>query len=148
VRDKKIAVEIDSFSGFPGDKYPNLIAVLVVPAFGIDNGQAQAAVREEIERLKSEDVTPEELTRFKTRAKARLLRSLRSNQQMAVRLADAQVLFGDWRELFLSLDRLDKVTPADIRRVAQQTFQRSNRTVAMIVTQPQKEKAAEKERKP
>jgi predicted Zn-dependent peptidase len=148
VRDKKIAVDIDSFSGFPGDKYPNLMAVLVVPAFGIDNAQAQAAVRAEIERLKREDVTPEELTRFKARAKARLLRSLRSNQQMAIRLADAQVLFGDWRELFRSLDRLDKVTPADVRRVAGQTFRRSNRTVAMIVTQPQKEKEAEKEQKP
>jgi len=135
VRDKKIAVDIDSFSGFPGEKYPNLMAVLVVPAFGIGNEQAQAAVREEIERLKSQDVTPEELTRFKTRAKARLLRSLRSNQQMAVRLAEAQVLFGDWRELFRGFDRLDKVTPSDIRRVAGQTFQRSNRTVAMIVTQ-------------
>jgi len=147
VRDKKIAVDIDSFSGFPGDKYPNLMALLVVPAFGIDNERAQAAVREEIERLKREDVTPEELTRFKTRAKARLLRNLRTNQQMAVRLADAQTLYGDWRELFRSLDRLDKVTPADIRRVANQTFQRSNRTVAMIVTQPQK-KETEKEQKP
>jgi predicted Zn-dependent peptidase len=140
VRDKKLAVDIDSFSGFPGKKYPNLLTILVVPAFGVPNEQAQAAVREEIERLKREDVTPEELARFKARAKARLLRALRSNQQMAERLADTQRLFGDWRELFRSLDRMDKVTAADIRRVANQTFQRSNRTVAMIVTtQGQKE---------
>jgi predicted Zn-dependent peptidase len=140
VRDKKIAVDIDSFSGFPGGKYPNLMAVLVVPAFGISNEQVQAAVHDEIERLKREDVTPEELARFRTRSKARLLRAMRSNLQLAQRLADTQRLFGDWRELFRGLDRIDKVTPADIRRVADQTFQRSNRTVAMIVTaQPEKQ---------
>jgi predicted Zn-dependent peptidase len=138
VRDKKLAVEIDSFSGFPGKKYPNLMAVLVVPAFGVSTEQAQAAVREEIERLKREDVTAEELARFKTRSKARLLRALRSNQQLARRLADAERLFGDWRELFRGLDRLDQVTAADIRRVADRTFQRANRTVAMIVTKEKK----------
>ena len=140
VRDKKIAVDIDSFTGFPGEKYPNLMAVLVVPAFGIPNEQVQTALHDEIERLKREDVTPEELARFKTRSKARLLRALRSNIQFAQRLADTQRLFGDWRELFRTLDRIDKVTPADIRRVANQTFLRSNRTVAMIVTaQPEKQ---------
>jgi predicted Zn-dependent peptidase len=135
VRDKKIAVRIQSFGSFPGGKYPNLLAVLVTPAFGTPNEQVQAAVREEIERLKREDVTAEELARFKARAKARLLRSLRSNVQLALRLADAQRLYGDWRELFRRLDRLEQVTPADIRRVADKTFRKSNRTVAMIVTQ-------------
>jgi len=135
VRDKKIAVQTSSFSNFPGIKYPNLLAVFAVPAFGASNEQVQAAVREEIERIKREDVTAEELSRFKTRAKARLLRSMRSNVQLAQRLADSQRLYGDWREVFHRLDRLDRVTPADIRRVANQTFQKSNRTVAMIVTQ-------------
>ena len=90
----------------------------------------QAAIRAEIERLKSEDVTDEELAKFKTRAKADLLRALRSNQGLADQLADHQRLYGDWRELFRSLDRIDKVTKADIRRVASEVFQESNRTVA------------------
>ena len=34
------------------------------------------------------------------------------------------------------IDRLDKVTKDDIRRVASTTFQDQNRTVAMIVNQP------------
>jgi predicted Zn-dependent peptidase len=139
VRDKKLAVAVQTFGSYPGRKYPNLTALLVVPAFGVPNEKVQAALRDELERLKREDVTPEELARFKTRAKARLLRNLRSNQQLAQRLADAQRLFGDWRELFRNLDRLDRVTAADIRRVAGQTFQKNNRTVAMIVTsQPEK----------
>ena len=136
VRDKKIAVEVDSFSGFPGEKYPNLWAALVVPAFGSTNEQVQAALRAELDRLRTEDVTPEELARFKARTKGSLLRALRSNIGLAVRLATTQRRYGDWRELFRSLDRIEKVTPADIRRVANEAFQPSNRTVAMLVTTP------------
>lgn len=133
VRDKKLAVDVQSFSGFPGVKYPNLWAALAVPAFGVTNQQVQAALREEIERLKREDVTDEELAKFKTRAKADLIRRLRSNSGLAEQLAEHQRLYGDWRELFRYIDRLDKVTKADIRRVANETFQAPNRTVAMIV---------------
>ena len=133
VRDKKLAVDVQSFSGFPGEKYPNLWAVLAVPAFGVTDQQVQAALREELERLKSADVTDEELAKFKARSKANLLRSLHSNQGLANQLAEYQRLYGDWRELFRTIDRLDRVTKADIRRVAAETFQASNRTVAMIV---------------
>ncbi|HVR96683.1 MAG TPA: insulinase family protein, partial [Thermoanaerobaculia bacterium] len=136
VRDKKLAIDVQSFSGFPGEKYPNLWAAFAVPAFGVANEQVQAALREEIERLKREDVTDEELAKFKTRSKANLIRGLRSNQGLAAQLADHQRLYGDWRELFRYIDRLDKVTKADIRRVANETFRASNRTVAMIVNRP------------
>jgi predicted Zn-dependent peptidase len=133
VRDKKLAVDVQSFSGFPGEKYPNLWAVLAVPAFGVTDQQVQAALREELERLKSEDVTDAELAKFKARSQANLLRSLSSNRGLANQLAEYQRLYGDWRELFRYIDRLDRVTKADIRRVAGATFQASNRTVAMIV---------------
>jgi predicted Zn-dependent peptidase len=134
VRDKKLAVEVQSFSGFPGEKYPNLWAVFAIPGVGVSNEQVQAAVRAEIDRLGREDVTDEELARFKTRAQADLVRSLRSNIGLANQLADYQRLYGDWRELFRSVDRLAKVTKSDIRRVAAATFRPQNRTVAMIVT--------------
>lgn len=148
VRDKKIAVQTSSFSNFPGIKYPNLFAVFAVPAFGVPDEKVQAAIRDEIERMKREDVTAEELARFKARTRARFLRLVRTNVVLAQRLADAQRLYGDWRELFRRLDRLDQVTPADIRRVANQMFQKSNRTVAMIVNQAATASDKPSEKKP
>jgi predicted Zn-dependent peptidase len=136
VRDKKLAVDVESFSGYPGEKYPALWAILAVPAYGVTNQQVQAALREELDKLKREDVTDEEMARFKARSKASLVRALRSNQGLANQLAEYQRLYGDWRELFRFIDRLDKVTKADIRRVATTTFQDQNRTVAMIVNKP------------
>ena len=92
-------------------------------------------MRAEMERLKMEEVTDEELDRFKTQAKAGLVRSLQDNQGLAFNLVQYQTLYGDWRELFRYIDRIDKVTKADVMRVAQKTFQPSNRTVGMIVTE-------------
>lgn len=145
VRDERLAVAVQSFSGFPGDKYPNLWAVFVVPAPGATNDQVQAAIREELQRLKTEDVTAAELERFKTRAKASLLRQLDSNTGLALQLADYHRLYGDWRELFRSLDRIEAVTPADVRRVAAEALVETNRTVAQIVTRPPAPAAAAEE---
>jgi predicted Zn-dependent peptidase len=133
VRDDRIAVQVSSFVGFPGDKYPNLWMVLAIPAPGVDNDALASVIHEELDRLKSEDVTTPELERFKTRAKASLLRELDSNQGLALQLADYQRLFGDWRELFREIDRIEAVTAEDIRRVASASLVATNRTVARMV---------------
>ena len=44
------------------------------------------------------------------------------------------MLFGDWRELFRYVDRMDGVTKADIRRVANELLKESNRVVGRIET--------------
>ena len=49
----------------------------------------------------------------------------------------SQARYGDWRELFRNVDRIDAVTKADIRRVANQIFVPTNRTVGIIETMPQ-----------
>lgn len=134
VRDKKIAAQAVAFNGFPGDKYPNLLLLFAVPAPGHSNEEVQAAIAEEIEKLKNEPISDEELKMVKTRAKAELLRGLSSNIGIASQLAEYQTLFGDWRELFREVERIEKVTKEDIMRVAQATFVPTNRTVAMIVT--------------
>jgi len=79
-------------------------------------------------------VSDEELAMYKTRTRADLLRGLADNQGLANDLAEYQTRFGDWRELFLELDKVDKVTKADIRRVANQVFVASNRTEAWTET--------------
>ncbi len=132
VRDKKIAAVAAGFSGFPGEKYPNLFAFFAVPTPGHAPEEMGKAIHEEIERLKTEDVPADELQAVKTRAKANLIRQLDSNQGLAIQLATAQALYGDWRELFRQVDQIDAVTAQDIRRVASDVFVPSNRTVGEI----------------
>lgn len=132
VRDQKIAAEAEGFSGFPGDKYPGLFAVYAVPLPGHTPDEMRAAIHKELEKLKTADVTDAELERFKTRARADILRGLANNQGLAHQLAEYQTRYGDWRELFRQLDRIDAVNKADIRRVANKIFVASNRTSASV----------------
>jgi predicted Zn-dependent peptidase len=132
VRDKKIAAVAAGFSGFPGSKYPSLFSFFAIPVPPHTPEELATAIHEEIEKLKTQDVTDEELAMVKTRAKANLIRGLADNEGLAQQLAFFQTNYGDWRELFRNVDRMDKVTKADVRRVANKVFVESNRTVAMI----------------
>jgi predicted Zn-dependent peptidase len=132
VRDKKLAADSGGFNGFPGQKYPSLFVFYAVPTPGHKPAELQAAVQEEITRLKNEDVTADELKMVKARAKATLLRKLDNNQGLALEMGFAESLFGDWRELFRRVEKIDKVTAADVRRVANKTFVDSNATVGYL----------------
>jgi predicted Zn-dependent peptidase len=134
VRDKKIAADSAGFSGLPGNKYPHLFAFYAAPLPGHTPQEMADAIHVEIERLKKEDVSDEELQMVKTRSKADLIRGLAENEGLAQQLAIYQARYGDWRELFRSVDRIDKVTKADVRRVANETFKDTNRTVGIIET--------------
>jgi predicted Zn-dependent peptidase len=134
VRDKKIAADSAGFTGLPGNKYPHLFAFYAFPLPGHKPDEMAEAIHVEIEKLKTEDISDEELKMIKTRAKANLIRGLGSNDGLASSLALYQARYDDWRELFRSVDRIDKVTKADIRRVANQTFVPTNRTVGIIET--------------
>ncbi len=132
VRDQKIAAVSEGISGFPGEKFPGLFAFLAVPLPGHTPAEMETAIHKELDRLKSEDISDAELDRYKTRSKADLLRGLADNEGLAHQLAEYQTRYGDWRELFRQLKKVDAVTKADVRRVAAKTFLASNRTVARI----------------
>src|SRR5215472_15957363 len=133
VRDKQIALAAEGGS-FPGSKYPSLFYFFAAPARGHTAQEMAGSIHEEIEKLKTQDVTDEELRSIKTRAKADLIRGLNENQGLAIQLGEYEAYYGDWRELFREINRIDAVSKADIRRVANKTFTEGNRTVGRIET--------------
>ncbi len=132
VRDQKIAAVAAGFPGFPGIKYPGLFVVYAVPLPGHTTTEMGDSIHKEIDRLKSQPISDAELEKFKTRAKADKLRGLADNEGLAEQLAAAHTYYGDWREMFREIARIDAVTKADIQRVANKIFLDSNRTVAKI----------------
>ena len=132
VRDQKISAEAEGIPGFPGDKYPSIFAVYAVPVPGHTPEQMRTAIHKELDLLKTQEISDAELARYKTRAKADLLRGLGNNEGLAQQLAEYQTKFGDWRELFRQLNKVDAVTKADVMRVATSLFLDSNRTSARI----------------
>ena len=134
VKDKRIAVAASGFQGLPGNKFPGLFLFYAVPARGHTKEECLEAIYAEIERLKSEPVSEEELEKAKTRARASLIRQLDSNTGLARQLTFYEVLTGDWRNLFEQLDEIEEVTADDILRVANKYFVPTNRTVGVIRT--------------
>ena len=130
VRDKKIALAAGSQATFPSGKYPSLFLFFVIPSSGHSVEENEKAVYEIIERVKKDPVSTEALQRVKTKLRADLIRKLDNNGGLAAELCSYSVNYGDWRKLFTELEDFNKVTAADVQRVAKAYLLDSTRTVA------------------
>lgn len=140
VKDKKKAVAIQGFHGFPGQKFSNLIAFLAVPAMGHNSAECLELIEAEIEKIKTESVTPEELTKFKRGTVKNLLNQMKSNASMAALLTFADVVLGDWQLMFERAEKINAVTAEDVKGVANAYLVDKNRTVGEIIPEKRKKK--------
>lgn len=134
VKEKKIAIYVYTSSSSPGGRYSPLFFIVVIPAQGHTAEECEIAVYEEIEKLKKESISTEELNKIITRAKADIFRYLDSDLFTAMVLTHYEDIYGDYKELFKYIEKLEKVTPEDIQRVAKKLFVKDNRSVGSIVT--------------
>jgi predicted Zn-dependent peptidase len=133
VREKHLATSAGSDANHPGVRAPNLFVVTATPLAPHTTAEVEAAIYEELERLKREPVSSQELEKVLNNLDADLVRGLRSNSGLASQLSMYQALAGDWRYILKSRDKVAAVTAADVQRVATQYFTKSNRTVAVLV---------------
>ena len=112
---------------------PGLLSMLVeVPKKGTPLKEVQELLISEVERVGKEGVTQEEVDRVKRQILQQRERSLTNSTRIALDLSNwgAQ---GDWRLFFLYRDRIEKVTPADVKRVAATYLRPSNRIVGTFI---------------
>jgi predicted Zn-dependent peptidase len=128
-------------SSLPGSRYPNVFTIGLKPIAPHSTKALEAIVYKELERLKTEPVSPKELRKILNNSAMSFLRGLRSNQGLASQLSYFQAVIGDWRYATQHNKRLQSVTPKAIMAVAKRYFRRSNRTVATLV-QVKKAKAS------
>ena len=83
----------------------------------------------ELKKLQTEAVPAEELQKVKNQAMADSYRRLQSNFFLLIQLAQAEAL-GDWSEINKESAKVQAVTAEDIKRVANQYFDKTNRSVA------------------
>ena len=83
----------------------------------------------ELKKLQTEAVPAEELQKVKNQAMADSYRRLQSNFFLLIQLAQAEAL-GDWSEINKESAKIQAVTAGDIKRVANQYFDKTNRSVA------------------
>ena len=95
-----------------------------------------------VDNLSKEPPTAEEVAR----AKNNILKNFElaaTNTASIARALSENIGSGDWRLRFLDRDRIEKVTPEDVVRVAQKYFLESNRTIGRFIPSPETPKRTE-----
>ncbi|MFB3829922.1 MAG: M16 family metallopeptidase [Bryobacteraceae bacterium] len=115
---------------------PGLITFTIQPRSGVDLARVEQALYQELARIQAEDVTAAELEKAKNQAMTDFYRAIQTIAGKANLLGSYETLFGDYRKLFTAVEELEKVTAADVRRVAGRYLLETNRTVATLIPEP------------
>jgi zinc protease len=112
---------------------------------GLNNEQSLEEARkimiQTVEGLVSEPPTKEEVDRVKQRLLRVSENRMTDSQALGLSLSEWSAM-GDWRLMFLNRDRIGKVTPDDVVRVAKAYLKASNRTVGEFIPTAQPDRAA------
>jgi predicted Zn-dependent peptidase len=130
IEDKQIAVMASAYGG--PSKYADAFLFLSMPRNPHTAEDVEAAIYEELEKLKATPVTGHELQKIKNQLEANFVRSLESSSGLASKIASYEAIYG-WRYLNTLVENTLAVTPEDIMRVANEYFTKTNRIVAILV---------------
>lgn len=132
VIEKKLCSGVSAWASDPGERYSNLFSIFAVMNSDTTPEDLEAVIWEEIEKLKSGEITEDELQKIKNKSTADFLRGVDSNASLADGLSYYELVFGSWEELFLSYDKFNSVTKEDISRVAKKYFVKENMIIGHL----------------
>ena len=135
ILEEQIALDIFTSSSFPGTREDNLFVFYGLPQAPSTPDDLEAVFYEELSRLQSELVSPEELQKVKNQVRANTIRSLASNSGLASSLAYHELFAGGWEALIDDLEIYDSITAEEIRTVMNTYFSPTNRTVAVLLNE-------------
>jgi zinc protease len=133
VENKKLATRVSAGAAAWHD--PGLFEAHLVVADKVAPETARDAMIEIAEGVAKEPVTEEEVERAKRRYLADRERALTKSKSIALELSE-WIGAGDWRLLFIHRDRVAKVTPDDVNRVAAKYMKSTNRTAGVFIPTP------------
>jgi len=137
VKERKIATQLQAFTGMPGEKYPGLFGIFAIPAAGQDPLVVEQAVYAVLDSIQSvKPLTADELAGYKVRVRAGKIGAVENNLSLAGELAQAQTLHGDWRQFFREQERVQALQADDLMAAMKRSLIKSNRTVGLIVNPP------------
>ena len=132
VKQMQVAESVSAYNGLPAALYPNLFVIFASPRHPHTNAELENIILRELEKLKTEPVTEEELTRAKNQLRMNYIKSLDSNARIASVLSYYEVLLGDYRYFSDYLKNIDKVTAQNIQNTATNYLKKENRTIATL----------------
>ncbi len=132
VRQQQLATSVNAFVG--ETRGPGLLTIIATPTPGKSVADVEAAIDAEFEKVKNGPLADWELEKARVAARRNYVASQGSSLQRAIVLSQNAMFYNDPDLLSKRQQRIEKVTAADVQRVAKQYLVKTNRTV--IVTTP------------
>jgi len=132
VKEKELVTNV---GGFVDEKRgPGALYTFATLRPGMKPADAEAAIYEEIERLKKEPIADWELQKAKNATRRTFFGGLESSLSRAITLSQYAVFYNDPNLINTRVDKVAAVTKEDVQRVANKYLRDTNRTV--VVTMP------------
>ena len=131
VYERQLAVA--AFGGANLIEHPNLFYAVAIVQPGQKPEDAVNALIAELDKLKADPITDRELQRTKNQFARDYILNRESNQQKATQLAHAAVIHGQITTADGEFDIFQKITAADVQRVARTYFTPENRLVITLM---------------
>ena len=132
VREKQLATSAALFAA--DSKGPGLISAFATVAPGKNPADVEAAIYEEIEKVKNGPIADWEIEKAHNNARRNQASQVTSTLSRAIQLGEYAMFFNDPNLINTRTEKVLKVTSADVQRVAKKYFTKENRSV--ILTMP------------
>ncbi len=129
---KQLASQV--FTSFGATFDPSLFAVFAVTNKGKNVNELEQAVYEELEKIKKDGITENELQKVKNQKLIEFYNQIETINGKSNNIGTYEVFFGDYRKMFDAPEAYNKITADDIKRVANQYIKKSIRTVGVLKT--------------
>jgi predicted Zn-dependent peptidase len=111
---------------------PTLFQFYAVSAKGVAESAVEQAIYDVLEKIKNEGITEAELQKIKNQKLMEFYNQVETIDGKSNNIGTYEVFFGDYRKMFDAPDAYNKVTAADVQRVAKKYFTKQNRTVGVL----------------
>ncbi|MEO8795774.1 MAG: pitrilysin family protein [Daejeonella sp.] len=120
------------FTGYDETFDPNLFQFYAVTAKDVKVDSLENAVYQEIEKIKKDGITATELQKIKNQKLMEFYGQIETINGKSNNLGTYELFFGDYKKMFNAPAEFEKVSADDVKRVANEYFKKSNRTVGVL----------------
>ena len=127
VREKQLATA--AFAGNQDTRGPGLYEIGAMVAPGKTPADVETAIYDVLDKVKAGPIAPWEIEKAQNAMRRQQAQAVTSSLQRAIQLGEYALFYNDPNLINTRIDRILKVTAADVQRVAQKYLTKQNRSV-------------------